>query len=366
MKIVQILPELNQGGVERGVVEISREFVRRGHRSIVISAGGVQADQIEKDGGEHIELDVCSKNPLTFFVRVSRLRNVLQQLEPDILHVRSRVPAWLAWFANKKLKTPFVTTVHGFNSVSKYSEIMTKGDRVLYVSSAIKSYILQHYSVDEKKMRYVPRGIDIAYFDPKKIDTAFVSAFKKEHALEGKRIVSTIGRITELKGIDDFIRALSMLQKKNPDVVGLVVGGARHDKEEYFESLKILAKKEQVDVRFVGSQSSVREIYAVSDLMVSATSLKPEAFGRTIGEALAMNTPVIATHHGGALDIIVENENGFFFPPKDSKGLAEKMEQALSYSFKNMREHIEKNFSLERMTQTELSIYEELLDHFTC
>ena len=138
MHIVQILPELNQGGVERGVVEFSRELVKRGHQSSVISAGGSLVPQIKQDGGDHITLNVCSKNPLSFPFRAHQLRNTLYALRPAILHARSRVPAWLCRFANKKLQLPFITTVHGFNSVSKYSEIMVKGERVIYGSTSIR------------------------------------------------------------------------------------------------------------------------------------------------------------------------------------------------------------------------------------
>ena len=361
MHIVQILPELNQGGVERGVVEINREFVKRGHQSTVISAGGSQVPMIGKDGGKHITLDVCSKNPLSVPVRTHQLRNTLYALRPDILHVRSRVPAWLAWFANKKLKIPFVTTVHGFNSVSKYSEIMTRGDRVIYISSAIKKYIIENYSVDEAILRYVPRGVDIDYFDPTKVNSKFITEFKKKYDLEGKTVVSTIGRITELKGIDDFIRAMARVQKQNSSVIGLVVGGVRHDKINFFQSLEKLAADLGAHIHFVGSQTKVREIYALSDLIISATSIKPETFGRTIAEALAMNTPVIASAHGGSLDIILNGENGLFFEPKNHQELAERISQALDFKFSNMRSHILQNFSLEHMTETELSIYSELI-----
>ncbi len=360
MHIVQILPELNQGGVERGVVEINREFVKRGHQSTVISAGGSQVPAIGNDGGRHITLDVCSKNPLSVPVRTRQLRNTLYALRPDILHARSRVPAWLAWFTNKKLKIPFVTTVHGFNSVGRYSEIMTRGDRVIYPSSAVKEYILKNYTIDESKLRYVPRGIDMDYFDPARIDSAFIQFFKQEHGLEGKTIVSTIGRITELKGIDDFIRALATVQRKRPDVAGLVVGGARHDKQAYFQSLEKLAQELGANICFAGSQSNVREIHALSDLVVSATSFKPEAFGRTIAEALAMDTPVIATAHGGALDIVLDGENGLFFEPQNYRELAERIFQALELGFSNMREHIGRDFSLEHMTESELAVYREL------
>jgi glycosyltransferase involved in cell wall biosynthesis len=361
MHIVQILPELNQGGVERGTVELSRELVRRGHQSTVISAGGSQAAQIEKDGGRHITIDVCSKNPFTVPRRVSDLRRLISDLSPSILHARSRVPAWLAWFANKKLKIPFVTTVHGFNSVSRYSAIMTRGNRVIYGSSSIRDYILKNYSVDETKLRYVPRGIDTAYFDPASVDQSFIETFKRQYRLEGKYIITIVGRITEWKGHDCFIRAMAEVQRKHPEAAGVVAGGVWHGKEDYFQSLEKLAGDIGADIRFTGSQPSVREIYALSDVVVSAASSKPESFGRTAAEALAMNTPVIASAHGGSLDVLTDGQNGFFFPPNNHKALADNILRSFDFDFSNMREHIEKNFSLARMTETELAVYSELL-----
>jgi len=363
LHVVQVLPELNQGGVERGVVEFSRELVKRGHRSTVISAGGSQAAQIEQDGGQHITLDVCSKNPLTFSKRVSDLRHLLSDLSPrpSILHARSRVPAWLCWFANKKLKIPFITTVHGFNSVSQYSAIMTKGDRVIYGSTSIRNYILENYTIDESKLRYVPRGIDMDYFDPAKTDEAFVERFKQEHSLEGKTIISIVGRITEWKGHDTFIRALAEVRKMHPNIVGVVTGGIWHGKEDFFQTLEKLASDLGADIRFVGSQSNVREIYALSDLIVSAASSKAETFGRTAAEALAMNTPVIASAHGGSTDIILDGQNGLLFSPGNAEDLAKKIERALDRPFENLREHIQKNFSLERMTEDELVVYRDVI-----
>ena len=360
LHIVQVLPELNQGGVERGVVEFNRELVKRGHHSTVISAGGTQAAQIEKDGGRHITLDVCSKNPLTFFTRVLKLKAKLLKLNPSILHARSRVPAWLCHFANKTLRIPFVTTVHGFNSVNKYSRVMTSGDRVIYGSSSIRDYILNNYPVDEALLRYVPRGIDTDLFDPKKADPVFIDSFKKQYGLEGKTIITIVGRITEWKGHDTFIRALAEAQKTHPDVMGVVAGGIWHGKEEFFQGLEKLATDLGADVRFVGSQTQVREIYALSNLVISAASTKAETFGRTAAEALAMNTPVIASAHGGSLDILIDGVNGLLFTPGDAKDLAKKTEQALSRTFENMRPNIEKNFSLTRMTEDELAVYREL------
>ena len=360
MHIVQILPELNQGGVERGTVEFSRELVKRGHTSTVISNGGELAPQIDADGGQHIQLDVCSKNPLTFFSRVRKLQTIISKLHPDILHARSRVPAWLAWFANKKLKIPFITTVHGFNSISRYSEIMVKGDRVIYGSSSIKDYILKNYSIDATKLRYVPRGIDMEHFDPAQADPQFMADFKKQHGLDGRTIITIVGRITEWKGHDCFIRALAEVQKKHPEAIGVVAGGVWHGKEDYLQTLKDLAAERGAEIRFTGSQKKGREIYALSKLVVSAASTKPETFGRTAAEALAMNTPVVASAHGGSLDILLDGENGYLFPPNNHDALAEKIVQALEFDFSNMREHIDANFSLRYMTETELAVCAEI------
>ena len=144
MRIVQLLPELNEGGVERGVVDFNRELVQRGHQSLVISAGGKLVPLIESAGGRHLVCEVASKNAFSAWPRVLQLRRVLRELQPDIIHARSRVPAWLSWLANRPLGLPFVTTVHGFNSVNAYSKVMTYGDRVICVSGAIREHVRKH------------------------------------------------------------------------------------------------------------------------------------------------------------------------------------------------------------------------------
>lgn len=361
MTIVQLLPELNEGGVERGTLELSRELVKRGHKSIVISAGGKLQEQITKDGGEHITFDVCSKNPLSVFWRVIRLRKLLSKLHPDILHARSRVPAWLTYLANKKLHITFVTTVHGFNSVSAYSAIMTKGDGVICVSQSIKSYIQKHYKTDEKKIMVIPRGIDLKVFNPKKCDNAFIENFKKEYHLDDKFIVASVGRITQLKDLETFILAIAILALKQSNVVGLIVGGVRKDKQAYFSTLETLVEnlglKEKII--FAGSQNKIAEIYTVSNVVVSS-SKKPESFGRSVAEALAMNTPVVATNHGGVLDIIKEAENGFFYPAGESEILADKIQRCRSLEFDGFG-YVSEYFSLEQMVGKTLQVYEKVV-----
>jgi len=361
MRIVQLLPELNEGGVERGTVELSRELVIRGYESIVISHGGSLVEQIEHDGGRHIGMDVCGKNPLTVFSRMLKLRRILKELKPDIIHARSRVPAWLAYLANKTLHIPFVTTVHGFNSISPYSRIMTKGDTVICVSGAVKRYIQEHYHIQDEKIVVIPRGIDLDKFNPLHTDTAFMENFAGQYDLQGKFVVSAVGRITQLKDLETFIRAIGAVKQTNPNVRALIVGGVREDKKGYFDLLNSLVKELKLvnEVVFTGSQSKVAEIYSLSDVVVS-TSKKPESFGRSVAEAIAMNTPVIATNHGGVLDIIREGIDGYFVPIGDYQGLASKIVAASELRFDG-RGYIEKNFSLFQMVEKTLSVYKTIL-----
>ena len=361
MRIVQLLPELNEGGVERGTVELNREFVKLGHESIVISNGGKLAEQIAADGGKHLLFDVCSKNVFSAPLRVYRLRKLLQSLKPDIIHARSRVPAWIAYLANQTLHIPFVTTVHGFNSVSPYSRIMTMGDRVICVSGAIKAYIMQHYGTPEEKITVIPRGIDLERFNPDNVDDAFIKAFSKQYDLEGKFVVSTVGRITQLKDLETFIRAVAEVKHTLPNVKALIVGGIRQDKSAYADRLKALVSELGLEeqVVFTGSQSHVAEIYALSDVVVSS-SKKPETFGRSVAEAIAMNTPVIATNHGGVLDIVQDGLNGYLIPIGDAEMLAWKIADAKALDFDGY-DYIAKHFSLDQMVTKTLQVYGSVL-----
>jgi glycosyltransferase involved in cell wall biosynthesis len=360
MRILQLLPELNEGGVERGVVELNREYVKEGLESFVISAGGKLENKIEEDGGTHIKFDVCSKNIFTIFSRVSKLKKILTEINPDIIHVRSRVPAWLVFLANKSLEFKIVSTVHGFNSVGFYSSIMQKADAVICVSNSIKEYIQKNYNTNENKIIVIPRGIDLEVFNPQNIDRDFIENFKIKYRLEDKFIVTSVGRVTQLKDYETFIKAISLVKNDKPNIIGLIVGGVRSDKEEYLHSLKKLIKELNLkeNILFTGSQSKIAEIYDLSDVVVSS-SKKPESFGRAVAEAIALNTPVIATNHGGVKDIILENENGFFFEVGDERKLCENILKAQTLKFDGF-EYISKTFSLKNMLEKTINVYNKV------
>ena len=361
MRIVQVIPELNEGGVERGVVELNREFVKLGIESYIISNGGKLVNQIVQDGGNHIKFDVCSKNIFTSFSRISKLKKLLKELKPHIIHVRSRVPAWLVYFANKSLKIKVVSTVHGFNSIGFYSSIMQKSDAVICVSNSIKEYIQKHYQTSEDKITVIPRGIDLELFNPKNIDEIFIENFKKEFNLKDKFIVSSVGRVTQLKDYETFIKAILLVKKEIPNIVGLIVGGVRSDKEDYLNSLKSLIKELSLEenIIFTGSQSKIEQIYALSDVVISS-SKKPESFGRAVAEAICMNKPVIATNHGGVKDIIIENKNGFFFEVGNDKELAKNILKSRTLVFDGYS-YISNTFSLENMVNKTIEVYKRLV-----
>lgn len=361
MRIVQVLPELNEGGVERGTAELSRELVKRGFESVVISRGGKLVQQIEDEGGQHHAIDVCSKNPLTAWPRAIGLKKLLDGIDPDIIHARSRVPAWLCRLANRKAKRPFVTTVHGLNSISAYSRVMVSGDRVIAVGEPVRDHVCKGYNIDPATITVIERGVDMNAFDPGNVDQAFIEAFKTEHGLSGKFIVASVGRVTYLKDYESLIKAIAKLAPKMPGLVALIVGGVHPEKQSYAESLKQLAESEGVADRvvFAGSQSKIAEVYALSDVVVNA-SLKMGNVGRTIVEALAMNKPVIATTWPGLTDVVEDGRNGYVIPTQDPDALSEAISKLHKDLPSNIRATVPAKFTLDDMVDSVVKVYEDL------
>ena len=352
MKVAQILPRLDAGGVERGVVDLNREFARRGIDSVVISSGGAWAAKIEEDGGAHFHSEVASKNPLTAPARALRLRALLAQIAPDIAHIRSRVPAWLFRFANRKLGLPAVSTLHGLNRRGRYSRAMVDFARVICPSAAALAHAKNVLGADETKLRLAPRGIDLAHFDPAAVDAA---AARARRGWDGRVVALSVGRLGRGKGHDIFIRAVRRARETKPALLGVVVGGGD---PRALSALAALADSESIV--FVGAQKDMRECYAAADLVVSAAR-KPESFGRTMAEALAMNKPTLAAAHGGALDIVRPPNDGAFFAPENEEELSRLLAAFDPAPRVGLREGIIARFSLAQMTQKTIAVYEEVL-----
>ncbi len=306
MKVLQILPELNSGGVERGTLEIATHLVRAGHEAIVVSNGGRLVEALEKNGARHLALPVHRKRLASLF-QVRPLRALLARERPDILHIRSRVPGWIAWLALRKLpaaeRPRLVSTVHGFYSVNAYSAIMTRGERVIAVSESIREYVLENFpKTPAERIRVVPRGVELGQYARGFAPSAeWLAKWRSEYPeLAGKVVLLLPGRITRLKGHEDFFRLIGALRGGGVDACGLVVGDTHPKKRAYLAELKAKAVELGVGeaVKFTGLRNDLREIMAVSDVVLSL-SQQPESFGRTVVESLALGRAFVGYDHGG-------------------------------------------------------------------
>lgn len=363
MRIVQLLPELNEGGVERGVADLNREFIKKGIENIVISNGGILVDQILKDGGKHIQYDICSKNILTVPLRVFRLRKILKKINPDIIHVRSRVPAWLVYFANRSLKFKVVSTVHGFNSVNLYSKIMTKADRIICGSSFMIEHIIKHYQVPKEKIKLIPRGIDLDYFNHQDLDENFINNFIAKYNLKEKIVLTQVARITQWKDQKTTIKAFAKLKKEYKNAVLLLVGGYRKDKEGYYSQLEMLVKNLDLenDIIFVGHTNKIKEIFSLAKINISS-SYKPETFGRANVEGMFLGVPLVGTNVGATSDYIIEGKTGYYFEPENENDLYDKLLLALKTEFNKgyISNFSKEKFSLKSMVEKNIEVYKSI------
>jgi len=243
---------------------------------------------------------------------VFALRRWLRQERPDILHLRSRLPAWICWLAWRGLpghaRPRLVTTVHGLYSVNRYSAIMCRGERVIAVSKTVETYIRDNYpDTDMSRVRLVYRGIDPLEF-PRgyRPSAAWLQGWQEQYPqLSGKQVLTLPGRLTRLKGHHDFINLIAALRQQGKAVCGLIVGGEDPKRQEYAQELYARVRELglQDEVLFTGARSDIRDIYAVSDLVLSL-STQPESFGRTVAEALSIGVPVVGYAHGGVGEIL--------------------------------------------------------------
>lgn len=364
MKVVQILPELNAGGVERGTLELAAYLTAKGHQAVVISNGGRLVAELEALGARHLALPVHRKHPASL-LQVRRLRQILAAERPDILHWRSRVPAWLAWLAWRKLeprtRPALVSTVHGCYSVSRYSAIMAGGERVIAVSRSIQGYILENYpAIPAERIRVVPRGIDPADFAGFQPAADWLARWRTEHPqLAGKHALLLPGRITRLKGHEDFFGLVAALKAGGLPVHGLIAGDTHPRKRAYLEELRgMLARLGlAADVTFLGHRTDLREIMSVSDL-VCALSSQPEAFGRTVVEALALGRAVAGYACGGVGELLDDLYPRGRVEPGDTAALLATARALLAAPGRPVP--VGTPYTLEAMCAGTLAVYREL------
>ena len=369
--VLQVLPHLNSGGLVSGAVEISEALQKTGMNSFVASAGGRREREITKAGGKVINFSLGSKNPIIMLLNVYKLSRIIKKYKINIIHARSRAPAWSAYFAAKKMGIPFVTTFHGTYSIQnklkkKYNSIMVKSDRVIAISKFINNHILSNYNIDKDKIVTIHRGINIERFNYLKVaDERLISLLNIFNIPEDSFVVLLPGRITRWKGHILLIEAIFKLQRS--DIICLFVGDAQGRNKYYAELEKILDKfKLKNNFRIIPNQSDMATIYKLADVVVSS-SLDPEAFGRVIVEAQAMGRPTISANHGGGSEIIIDGLTGWLFKPGDADDLSDKINKALTLN-KDNRDKLainaikraKLNFNNETMCAKTLQVYAEL------
>lgn len=370
--VLQVLPALVQGGVERGTVEIAGAIVAAGGRAIVVSAGGPKEHQLTRARAEHVTMPVDSKNPLVMYANIGRLTRLIQNEGIDIVHARSRAPAWSAWAAARRAGVPFVTTFHGTYSAGNwfkrhYNSVMTRGARVIAISRFIAGHIRRSYGLESSRLRVIHRGVDLDRFDATKVTAERVMALAAEWRIEdGLPVVMLPGRLTRWKGQTVFIEAIARLGRR--DIRCLLVGSDQ-GRVDYRQELERLVARYNLGeiVRIIDDCTDMPAAYMLTDVVVSA-STDPEAFGRVVPEAQAMGRPVIATGHGGARETVVEGETGWLVEPGDTDALSEAIRKALDMDSDARKKlataavaNVVENFSKTTMCAKTIDVYNEVL-----
>jgi len=372
LTVVQMLPELEEGGVECETVEMAAYLVHNGHRSIVISSGGRMVNPLEATGSQHLCWKYIGEKSPRCLAHFYPLRRLLVREKVDILHLRSRLPAWIGYLAWKSLpravRPRLLTTFHGFYSVNAYSAVMTKGERVVAVSRTIADHIMTAYQTPEDRIDIIYGGFDQELFDPGRVAQERITALARKWQLPDVKpaLILLPGRFTRLKGHDFFIRSLARIQHL-PWMA--VCPGNLDENSDLVTGLKnkIVHLKLTDRVLFPGHCDDMPAAFMLADVVVSA-SIKPESFGRVAVEAQAMETPVIATAHGGSLETVRDRETGWLVAPGDEVRMADALAEAVSDNSlasafgQNGRRWVERHFTARKMFAATMDLYRRLAD----
>jgi glycosyltransferase involved in cell wall biosynthesis len=369
--ILQVIPSLVSGGAERGTVEIAAALAASGWTAYVASSGGPMEHQLARVGAHHIRLPLASKNPLIIRRNAGALKEIIRRHRIDIVHARSRAPAWSALWAARATRRRFVTTFHNAYDTDLplkrwYNSVMARGDRVIAISQFVGAHAAATYGIGPDRLRIIPRGVDLAAFDPDRVRGDRVAALARQWRVPDEaRVVMLPGRLTRWKGGLEFIEAAARLGRR--DLCCLLVGaeqraGFRRELEAAIGRLGLMGM-----FRIVDHCADMPAAYMLSDVVVSASN-EPEGFGRVIIEAQAMGRPVIATDHGGARETILPGSTGWLAKPGDPASLAEAIGVALALDpearsafARRAMAHIATGFTSELMCTRTLTVYEELL-----
>lgn len=370
--IMQIIPELGAGGAEQGCIDVADAIIKAGGKALVVSNGGYRINELERIGATHINLPVHSKNPITMMSNTWRLKRLIKKHKVDIIHTRSRAPAWSAWRACKKSPCHYMSTCHAPYNISGkakrfYNSAVAKGEIVIAISNHVAKYLTDNYDIAPERIRLVHRGIPIDRFHPTTITPErMIELASQWRVPDGAYVILLPGRITRWKGHLVLIEAMAKLHR---DDIFCVMIGSDQGRAEYRKELEdaITEKALGTKVRIVDQCTDMPAAYMLSNIVVSA-STDPEGFGRVPVEAQAMGKAIIATDHGGAQETIVRGKTGWLIPPSDPNALATAIDEALSISSTQhailatrSMAHIAENFTKTIMTEKTLDVYAELL-----
>ncbi len=372
--IAQILPALNTGGVERGVVEISKSLIENDFKSIVISSGGYLVSQITRNGGIHYDLDVHTKNPLKWPKIRNQLKNILESENVDLIHFCSRAPAWIGVPLGAILDIPIITSVHmrfrKSNFLKKYyNSILTKGNSIIAISKYIEESIKNSFPKESNKIKIIHRGVDLDLFNPNKINPARIIAQSKHLNLKDNiPVIIMAARPAMWKGYQVLIKALSKVEYD----FQCVLIGAGDGNQNFQNSLirKILNLKLETKIKLIKSTRDIQAAMILGDIIVMP-SLTPEPFGRVVLEAQALGKIPIAFDHGGASETIIDGKTGFLAEPINVDSLSEKISYALSLKLLKRekigefaKKSVSKNYSHDKMCNLTLSLYKQSIAEY--
>ena len=372
--VLQVLPEMNHGGVEVGTVEIASGMQEAGIKNFVASSGGRMVYDLKKIKVKHFELPLKTKNPFKLWLNSKRLEKIIKENGINIVHARSRAPAWSAYWAAKRTGAEFLTTFHGTYGLGPwgikkiYNRVMTYGKLVIAISSHIKNHMIKEYKFDESKMRLIHRCVNIDNFSPSKVSKERIEqALTENHIPEDKPVISLIGRVTRWKGQHLLIEALSKIKTK--DFYCLIVGSDQ-GRTHYTNELKELVHKYKLDakVQFIDHSFDIPALLMLSDVVLS-TAIEPEAFGRAAIEGQAMGKIVLASNIGGSLDNTIDGVTGKLFESNNAKSLAKAIDWALNLAPEEKKKissaaikNVKDNFTKQIMCDKTIAVYQELMN----
>lgn len=369
--VLQVLPALEMGGVERGTLEMAALMRAQGWENYVVSSGGPLVYQLEKAGGSHICLPVQTKNPFKMWLNARRIAQIIRDKKITLVHARSRAPAWSVKWACRKTGVPFIATFHGFYGLKPrwlkkpYNRVMTQGKLVIAVSRFIQEHLEEEYGVPPEKIRLILRGADTDKFNADTIFSERVTSLLTFYQISPEKpIITLVARLTKIKGHAVLLDALTLM--KNKDVTCLFIG-SEQGRVKYVRSLEERVKKLSplTNVQMIRSGKDMPALYLMSDIVV-APAIAPEAFGRTVTEAQAMGRIVVASAFGGACETIRDGVTGFLVPPNNPAALAAKLDEIFEMNLsarKKMQQasiaSVRAHFSIKTMCEKTIQVYKE-------